>query len=922
MADRFPLILNTNANQIQEIASGDTLDLTGTNIKSAGIVTAAIFSGPIVAGAGVSNITAGIGTYTDLRVGGDTTFSEDFVVTGNARVTGILTVGTSSIILNDSTDTIKVGTALTLGHTQGVQFHTQNLHSAGFEVNQINASGIITATEADINGDLDVEGHTNLDNVSIAGVTTFSTHSLHVGIARFNQTIVGTARTAIKLTCADESTDTTTYPLFVAAPTGDQFPKTGTNLTFNSASGLLAATQLSGTIQTAAQPNITSVGTLSSLNVSGNVSIGGTLTYEDVTNIDSVGIITARSSIKLDADGSTSSNFLSIGADDDLKIFHQSNVDKIESSANGFHIRQINGGDLHIHAGANTGSANNRLVARAGGKAELYYAGALKLSTETGGVNITGVCTATTFVGNLTGTASKVNLTSNNDNTLFRVPFTSANTGSVDLYSDTNSGMTYNPSTGLLYIAGTMEASTLQGALNATTGSFSGDVTFSGGATACLIAAGSDIRFNTGNWTGEGVKIQYHSNKFYWQSGANGWQFRDSAGAAVLEIAPGGACSGKNLTFSQDIAFGGGAGAVYVNGGSDIRIAAGTWTGEYTGGIKIQPDGSNSYVQYQGNLYLRDVTAANRFLINQGGEAYITSTADGLLNLNTSSSNGAFMRFRKPSSSDTSLHVGVAKALAAGSDNDDGAVYAGRGNLILRASSGVISFTDGGAATSGIDIVTRGGGSSGNDANNLTSPFIRFRDYPAGSYFNSTTTDDNNWAIGADDSGVSEFKIVYGGGANSNRITSIQENSQTGTTVMGFQSDLQVTTTGFKVTETADTSGTSSVGGSTRNQHYDATPGRGTYLVHGHITYRDNAPGGPDPDQVRLVLQVDGSDIAHASILDEDSNNTARNQEDSFTALITVNGSQNVQVETYTTDPADAGGADYRYRINIYKLGG
>ena len=32
---------------------------------------------------------------------------------------------------------------------------------------------------------------------------------------------------------------------------------------------------------------------------SGNVSIGGTLTYEDVTNIDSVGIITARSGIKV-----------------------------------------------------------------------------------------------------------------------------------------------------------------------------------------------------------------------------------------------------------------------------------------------------------------------------------------------------------------------------------------------------------------------------------------------------------------------------------------------------------------------------------------------------------------------------------------------------------------------------------------------
>ncbi len=59
----------------------------------------------------------------------------------------------------------------------------------------------------------------------------------------------------------------------------------------------LNASTLTGTVQTAAQPNITSVGTLSSLNVSGSVSIGGTLTYEDVVNVDSVGVITARAGI-------------------------------------------------------------------------------------------------------------------------------------------------------------------------------------------------------------------------------------------------------------------------------------------------------------------------------------------------------------------------------------------------------------------------------------------------------------------------------------------------------------------------------------------------------------------------------------------------------------------------------------------------
>ena len=67
-----------------------------------------------------------------------------------------------------------------------------------------------------------------------------------------------------------------------------------------------------GTLQTAAQPNITSVGTLSSLNVSGNVSIAGTLTYEDVTNIDSVGIVTARTGVvtpNVDVD-----DFISVGS--------------------------------------------------------------------------------------------------------------------------------------------------------------------------------------------------------------------------------------------------------------------------------------------------------------------------------------------------------------------------------------------------------------------------------------------------------------------------------------------------------------------------------------------------------------------------------------------------------------------------------
>ena len=51
-------------------------------------------------------------------------------------------------------------------------------------------------------------------------------------------------------------------------------------------------------------PNI-SVGSVnaSSGTISGNLSIGGTLTYQDVTNVDAVGMVTARKGIQVLADG-------------------------------------------------------------------------------------------------------------------------------------------------------------------------------------------------------------------------------------------------------------------------------------------------------------------------------------------------------------------------------------------------------------------------------------------------------------------------------------------------------------------------------------------------------------------------------------------------------------------------------------------
>ena len=63
-------------------------------------------------------------------------------------------------------------------------------------------------------------------------------------------------------------------------------------------SGTVNATALSGT------PDIT-VGNVvgAAATFTGNVSVGGTLTYEDVTNIDAVGLVTARTGVRVNTGG-------------------------------------------------------------------------------------------------------------------------------------------------------------------------------------------------------------------------------------------------------------------------------------------------------------------------------------------------------------------------------------------------------------------------------------------------------------------------------------------------------------------------------------------------------------------------------------------------------------------------------------------
>ena len=102
------------------------------------------------------------------KIGAGTTFTEDLVVEGDGRITGILTIGTGTITLDGDTNTVNVGTALTLSHTNGVIVGDNNLHTSGFNVNNINATGITTLST------LDVSGHTELDQLNFSGIATIS----------------------------------------------------------------------------------------------------------------------------------------------------------------------------------------------------------------------------------------------------------------------------------------------------------------------------------------------------------------------------------------------------------------------------------------------------------------------------------------------------------------------------------------------------------------------------------------------------------------------------------------------------------------------------------------------------------------------------------------------------------------------------
>ena len=142
-------------------------NINSHNINSTGIITAVSFVGNLTGGASsitgsphvsLGNINAGITTLTGALSGTTANFSGNVTVGGLLTYEDVKNVDSVGIITArsgvDVDDFLDVGSNIKLGN-----------------------SGVITATTFKGDGDfveLDVDGHTNLDNVNVAGVTTFA----------------------------------------------------------------------------------------------------------------------------------------------------------------------------------------------------------------------------------------------------------------------------------------------------------------------------------------------------------------------------------------------------------------------------------------------------------------------------------------------------------------------------------------------------------------------------------------------------------------------------------------------------------------------------------------------------------------------------------------------------------------------------
>jgi len=245
----------------------------------------AIFRGGItVSGAGITFSSVIATNLTNTRVvyvgtGGQLVDSANFTFANNTL--SVLNIDVDGLAEFDDINVSAASTfagAVDVNGDIDVDGHT--------ELDNVNISGVTTAAgniiangNIDLAGDIDVDGHSNFDNVSISGITTFASH-----IDANGDLDVDGETELDNLNVAGVST-------YAGA------------LDINSDIDVDGHTELdnlnvSGVSTFVGQVNAGAIAAASAT-FTGNVSVAGTLTYQDVTNVDSLGIGTFRSGVNV-----------------------------------------------------------------------------------------------------------------------------------------------------------------------------------------------------------------------------------------------------------------------------------------------------------------------------------------------------------------------------------------------------------------------------------------------------------------------------------------------------------------------------------------------------------------------------------------------------------------------------------------------
>jgi len=246
------------AQSALEVGAGGTVITAEGNTGLVGInTTSPQYALHIVSSSGISTgiYVDGSLEASDVTVGSAITVSGavdvNSVTVTSADITNANITGIATIVYGDFTDIDVSGATIVnnLNATGITTLATAEITSATIS-NLTVTPGISTLSATEIDETLNVIGFTSVSSaraheINVTGVVTATTF-----FGNLTGDVTGTASTAtdaINVRVADEGTDTTCFPLFVTAATGDLPPKSNSNFTYNSSTETLASTNFNST---------------------------------------------------------------------------------------------------------------------------------------------------------------------------------------------------------------------------------------------------------------------------------------------------------------------------------------------------------------------------------------------------------------------------------------------------------------------------------------------------------------------------------------------------------------------------------------------------------------------------------------------------------------------------------------------------